>query len=122
MDDISNNAELAKELYKTQNDFYREEVDYHDISKPEVTQSCRIKKLLHQILTNAIFHYCPCSDLLNLCKRQKPSAEKWGEDTNKWLSLSVEPYQFVSDHILKYFINYFCLTQMLNCEETKNRQ
>ena len=115
LEDIFKNAELKKCLYKTQRDFYLEETIYHNMSKPEETQSCQIKLALHQILTKAIFTYKPCSELLDLCKKQKPGADAWRANTTygKWLSLSVEPYQHVSDCTLKLFIIYFYLIQSL---------
>jgi hypothetical protein len=115
LEDIYNDDALAKVIYKSQNEFYREETIYHEMSKPEKTRSCKIKLLLHQILTKAIFKYKPCSELLDLCKKYRPSANQWGADTTlgKWLSLSVEPYQHVSDYILKLFHIYFNLTQKL---------
>ena len=74
-DDIVNDIELKQVLYKTQEDFYLEDVNYDNISKLDV-QSNQIKMCLHKILTKAIFEYCPCKDLLNLIRKgKKPKPE-----------------------------------------------
>ena len=55
-EDISNNTELQKDLFKTQDCFFREEVAYQSFSKNTI-QSHKIQKNLHNILTKAIFEY-----------------------------------------------------------------
>ena len=50
------------------------------------------------MLTNAIFNYSPCKDLLILCKNPA-FPEKWATDQNKWLALSADPYPIVSKHV-----------------------
>jgi len=63
-----------------------------------------IKKYLHEILTNAIFNYSPCKDLLeNFDAKQKPKIKKWGEDSQKWVILSAEPFHNVSKFCFKQF-------------------
>jgi len=112
LNDIYNHGKLLKELFKTQKEFYLEESTYQNISKPSVTKSARIKLLLHEILTKAIFHYKPCSDLKDSNRSKEPNEKEWGQDskTGKWLALSVEPYQHVSELNLKLFNIYFFLT------------
>ena len=111
LQDINNKTELLQVLYQTQEDFYHEDVHYRDIRKDNV-RSNKIKKVLHEVLTKAIFVYRPCQDLLNLC-RTKPSPEDWGKDTKKWLMLSSEPYQAVREYIFKIDNNYLHLTHEL---------
>ena len=55
-DNIINDNDLAQVLYKTQEEFYLEDVHYNDLSKPHI-QSNQIKLCLHKILTKAIFEY-----------------------------------------------------------------
>jgi len=80
--DINCNTALAKHLYTTQEEFYIEEFNNRQLGNPNV-RSNQIKKQLHQILTNTIFTYCPCKDLLDLCKTNKPSPETWITDANE---------------------------------------
>ena len=99
LEDINNNSDLSQVIFEKQADFYRGEVNYNNIGK-DINQSNKIRKCLHQILSNAIFHYCPCMDLIQFCKKAiKPTAEEWEECNAKWLSLNAEPYQLVSDSI-----------------------
>ena len=65
LEDINKSPPLLQALYTTQDLFYKEDVNYKEISNPNV-QSNKIKILLHEILTHAIFEYHPCKDLLNL--------------------------------------------------------
>ena len=95
--DISHNSALAQLLYTTQEEFYQEDFTNRELGNQNV-RSNQIKKHLHQILTNAIFNYHPCKDLLDLCKTNKPSPEEWITGANKWLSLASEPLQHVSKH------------------------
>src|SRR5687768_9595844 len=102
MDDINNHSQLSEDLYETQVEFYTEEVDYRDISNESI-QSNKTKKSLHEILTNVIFTFSLCIELLNAYKRVKrPTADEWGQDLkNKWTSLIAEPFHHVSNHIFK---------------------
>ena len=91
------NKDLAHVLYKTQEDFYLEDVHYNDLSKLDV-QSNKIKLCLHKILTKAIFEYCPCKDLLSSIRRiNKPKPEDWIGDSKKWVSLGAKPFHLVSE-------------------------
>ena len=67
------------------------------MSKPKVRSNV-IKKYLHQILTNAIFAYTPCKELLNIfdTQEEKPKKEKWAGGSNMFLSLSADPFHQVS--------------------------
>jgi hypothetical protein len=56
LSDINNNKELLHALYDTQEEFYKEDVIYKEISKVDV-RSNKIKMFLHQILTKATFKY-----------------------------------------------------------------
>jgi hypothetical protein len=56
LSDINNNKELLHALYDTQEEFYKEDVPYKEISKVDV-RSNKIKMFLHKILTKAIFKY-----------------------------------------------------------------
>ena len=62
-----------------------------------------VEKYLHQILTKAIFHYSLYKDLLNIYDDPtfKPKKEIWAKGSNKFLSLSADPFSLVS----KYFSN-----------------
>jgi hypothetical protein len=111
LEDINNKTEYWNVLYKTQEEFYREEVQLRELTNPN-TQSNQIKKYLHEVLTKAIFQYKPCKELLVFCKKDpKPSPEKWGSDLNKFLSLSADPYHVVSGQIFKLFNYCLYLTQ-----------
>ena len=70
LDKISKHSLLQNALYKKAKDFFVEEVPYRQFSDLSV-KSNSIKIYLHQILTNAIFNYSPCKDLidhLSYCK------------------------------------------------------
>ena len=86
---------MSQVIYEKQQDFYLEDVALRDIGEENV-QSNKIKKILHQILTKAIFTYQPCSNLLHLCKKKPPNPDKWSGSSEKWLYLTAEPYQRVS--------------------------
>jgi hypothetical protein len=98
LEDINNNPQLLKALYTKQNLFYQEDVNYKEISNPNLPSN-KIKILLHKILSHAIFEYHPCKDLLNLfTKKSKPMAKQWKELGYKNLiKLSAEPFQHVSE-------------------------
>jgi hypothetical protein len=95
--DINLHPMLLQTMYKTPEDFFTEDVAYIDMSKPKV-RSNMIKNYLHQILTNAIFTYTPCKELLNIfdTQEEKPKKEKWAEGSNMFLSLSADPFHQVS--------------------------
>ena len=94
--DITNNYGMQTKLYETAADFWDENVHYRTLSDQDV-KSNLVKKYLHDILTYAIFHYCPCKDLqIAFHLKYKPKKEKWQTAENKWLSLSAEPFQHVS--------------------------
>ena len=83
VDDINGHGELQEELFETSDDFFAEEVTYKQISSKNLRSNI-IKKYLHEILTNAIFNYHPCKDLLDVFDESvKPKIEDWGSDTNK---------------------------------------
>jgi hypothetical protein len=111
LEDINNKTEYWNVLYKTQEEFYREEVQLRGLTNPNA-QSNQIKKYLHEVLTKAIFQYKPCKELLVFCKKDpKPSPKEWGSDVNKFLSLSADPYHVVSGQIFKLFNYCLYLTQ-----------
>ena len=75
LDQIIAHEELQKVIYEHQQDFYLEDVYHRDISK-EFVPSNQIKKYLHEILTNAIFEYNPCKELI-LSKKNKQRRMEW---------------------------------------------
>ena len=93
--DIKQSKGLSKVLYETQEEFYCEEIGYREINTTKA-QSFQIKKHLHEILTNAIFSYCPCNALLDLLKINKPTSDAWKNCVPKWLGLNAEPFTQVS--------------------------
>lgn len=94
--DINGHQQLQQVLYNSEAEFFAEEVHHREFSKDTV-RSNQIKKYLHEILTNAIFNYPPCTELLKvLDENSVPTVETWGQVNKKWLSLSVEPFQNVS--------------------------
>jgi len=109
LDKIIAHEDLQKVLYNHHSQFFHEEVYHRDISNPSV-KSNQIKKYLHQILTNAIFEYYPCKDLL-LVSKQKPNKDEWSTDKPFWLSLNANPYPQVSIDFCDLSLNY--LSQML---------
>ena len=96
---MNNNRELSQVLYETQAKFFAEHVTYRNINNPN-TRSNQIKTYIHEILTKAIFTYHPCKDLLVFCKTNPPTQEKWIVDYCKWLAITAEPIQHVSNHFL----------------------
>ena len=117
--DINCNSTLEQILYTTQEEFYLEDFTNRHLGNPNV-RSNQIKKQLHQILTNAIFNYCPCKDLLDLSKTKKPSPETWITGANKWLSLASEPLQHVSKHCFFLTVTFMSLTICI-CRNWKQR-
>ena len=93
---ITENGKLGKLLYKFQSDFNKEEVNFRDIGKEE-QEIVKIRTILHEILTKAIFENQPCSNLVHLVKgKAKPTADNWKVPNNKWLLFTADPYQLVS--------------------------
>jgi hypothetical protein len=87
---------LQGALFDTEAKLFAEEVKYRDLNK-ETIRPNQIKQYLHEILTNAIFNYAPCSGLLkDVHENEYPSVEDWKNCIPKWKSLSAEPYQPVS--------------------------
>ena len=103
LDQINAHEELQNLLYTHQSEFFMENVYHRNISDKEI-RSNKIKKYLHEILTNAIFENYPCKDLLLMMKKQ-PSKEDWSEDEVFWLSLKADPYPIVSVHSCNLFLH-----------------
>jgi len=94
---------LQQALFETKAEFFAEDVIYKEIGEKKVRSNI-IKMYLHAILTNAIFHYAPCKDLLDVFdENQKPKSDVWATNENKWLHLSAEPFQIVSAISLELF-------------------
>src|SRR5688500_5291744 len=94
---MNNHDQLQEALYNTGDDFFVEDVHYKSINDKKV-RSFSIKEYLHLILTNAIFNYSPCKDLLDVFdENHKPKMGDWADCTKKWLALSAEPFQLVSE-------------------------
>ena len=108
---MKNKKGLSDILYNTQEEFYHEDMIYRNFNKDYV-KSNKIKKHLNEILTHAIFEYRPCKDLLQMYKKKKPTAQEWITNTENtyWLTLSVDPYHIVSDHVVESFYCDFHLT------------
>ena len=107
---MNNNRELSQVLYETQEEFFAECVNYRNINNPN-TRSNQIKTYIHEILTKAIFTFHPCKDLLVFYKSNPPTPEKWIIDECKWLAVTAEPIQHVSDQFLKLYFSYLHLIQ-----------
>jgi hypothetical protein len=75
LDEIVAHEELQSVLYEHQNNFFLEDAYHRDISLESVTSN-KIKKYLHEILTNAIFEYNPCKELLLGLKKAPPSKDE----------------------------------------------
>lgn len=104
-DHINSHEELQNELFDTSAEYFAEELSYRELSSKSVRSNI-IKTYLHEILTNAIFNYSPCKDLLDVFDETvKPKQADWESDTIKWLYLSAEPFQYVS----VFYLNYFTL-------------
>ena len=91
---------------RTQQDFYIEEVPNYNQKSSLTLQSNKIRKSLHEILTNAIFTYQPCCDLLHFCKKKDTNATwiSWATANKEWTVLGTEPYQHVSIYIQNLFL------------------
>ena len=93
---ITDNEKLKKLLYKFQSDFNNEEVNFREIGSA-AQKIVKIRTVLHEILSKAIFENQPCSNLIHLVKgKAKPTIEKWKIPNNKWLLFTADPYQLVS--------------------------
>ena len=90
-----------------------EEVQYRQFSEPTV-KSNSIKIYLHQILTIAIFNYSPCKELIETYdEKRKPKIEIWEGNSQKWETLSVDPYHIVSKFYLTlYTLKFNLLTNL----------
>src|SRR5688500_7614745 len=78
------------------------DIPYSSITSPTIRSNV-VKKYLHEILTNAIFNYTPCKDLMQFMEeKHKPSSKKWANISKKWLSLSAKPYPNVSEGVSNY--------------------
>ena len=94
--EISINFYLRPALYNNAEEFFMEEAYYREMSSKDLRSNI-IKKYLHQILTNAIFNYSPCKELIeNYDVKKKPKLAEWKKDTQKWENLSGNPYHIVS--------------------------
>ena len=62
-EDINAHGDLQQQLFDTSAEYFAEELSYKQLSARGVRSNI-IKKYLHEILTNAIFNYHPCKDLL----------------------------------------------------------
>lgn len=122
-DDITKKGNLQSRLYQTQANFYQEEVKYTDLTDSGVP-SYMIKHYLHEVLTHAIFNYGPCTNLLGTYKKDKPTPETWGiPSKNKWLLLSVEPFQHVSKNgiqKLEYFYFLYLILIVPSIQKLEN--
>ena len=74
--------------------FFAENVTYRHRAKPQI-RSNQIKKVLHEILTKAIFEYEPCKQLLGVPMKM-PDRGKWAKETN-WFASNAEPFHNVSE-------------------------
>ena len=102
----------ASILYNTPEDFFAEHTPYRQASSKSL-QSNKIKKAIHSILTYAIFHLRPSKDLYDeVPDKIKPDPELWSGDSNKWLSLSAEPFSAVS--IIQFQTISYCDINLLN--------
>jgi hypothetical protein len=104
--DINEDVALTALLYEKQEHFFHEEVNYRDSTKMDL-RSNQIKKLLFEIVTNAIFEYGPCKDLLLLYKKMRSTPETYLADSKKWIALGFEPYQVVSEHCQSVMLTIF---------------
>ena len=94
--EMNDNLSLETALYEQAGDFYEEQTRYRHMAL-ENLPSNNIKKILHEILSNAIFAYCPSKDLIEAVKEKyRPDCIRWAGHKNKWLALTCDPYQIVS--------------------------
>ena len=110
LDEIVAHEELQNVIYQHQSKFFLEDVYHRNISSESV-RSNQIKKYLHEILTNAIFEYNPCKELLLILKKAQPSKKEWSTNEVFWLSLKANPYPVVSIDFCDLFLYY--LSKML---------
>ena len=103
LDEIVTHEDLQKVLYNYQNEFWLEDVYHWDISK-DIIRSNKIKKYLHEILTNAIFESYPCKELLLHVKKKPPNWEEWSGSQVYWESLNANPFHKVSPKLCCLFM------------------
>ena len=103
LDEIVTHEDLQTVLYNHQNEFWLEDVYHRDISKDSI-RSNKIKKYLHEILTNAIFEYYPCKELLLHVKKSPPNWEEWSGSQVYWESLNANPFHKVSPKLCCLFM------------------
>ena len=99
LDDMDNHSEFQRKLYNTQEEFFDEEIPNYNEKNNKYLPSNKLRKFLHEILTNAIFTYQPCCDLLHFSKKRKDidaTQKKWKQANMQWTALGIEPYQHVS--------------------------
>ena len=101
--DISQDMDLRRLLFETENNFFLEDEKYRESGWLTV-QSNQIKACLHEVLTHAIFNYSPCKELAaDIVEEHSPKIENWVGDDRLWLHMSAEPYQVVSKFWSKLF-------------------
>ena len=110
LDEIVAHDALQNVIYEHQTEFFLEDVYHRNISLDTV-RSNQIKKYLHEILTNAIFEYNPCKELLLILKKATPNKEEWSGDSVFWLSLKANTFTAVITNFCDLFLNSF--SQML---------
>ena len=94
--DINAHDLLQAKLFENADDFFAESVNYRGMSRVYLTSN-QIKKDLHEILTKAIFNYSPCKELIDTYEeKRKPKIENWKGKSEKWETLSADPYHIVS--------------------------
>ena len=107
LDDMNQHKDLQNALYNEQQEFFHEDVYHRNISHDSV-RSNHIKQCLHDILTNAIFEYNPCKQLMLINNKKLPKREDWNENTNMMVSLKADPFSRVSDDAEIFFnVSYF---------------
>lgn len=95
-EDINEHNNFELDLYNSSEDFHLENATARNTFSLEL-KSNKFKQFLHEILTNAIFEYSPCKDLIDNCNdKYKPNCNRWARIENKWVTLSADPYQQVS--------------------------
>ena len=97
LDEIVAHVELQDVLYTYQREFFQEDVYHRDISKDHV-RSNEIKQYLHEIMTNAIFNWCPGKDLVSNAKKAV-DRNRWSSNEVFWLSLNAAPFSRVSKYL-----------------------
>ena len=92
---IAGHKGLNKTMFTTQSDFNQEELNFRYVGRPGA-RTIQTRLILHKILSDFIFHYQPCMNLLGLVKNQKtPTIEDWQDLSGRWCHLTSDPYQLV---------------------------